>query len=133
MPPVTQALLIANVAVFFLASMAGGPVCAVSLRLPPTELETSIRVHDSLEHGLSYFMAALARLKGVVDRSQHPREGRTVMYLLDEVLQRFADGAGGLVVYDDSSGRLAIALDGGSAAERLGAGRDVELRITPAR
>jgi S-adenosylmethionine hydrolase len=45
----------------------------------------------------------------------------------------FADGAGGLVVYDDSSGRLAIALDGGSAAERLGAGRDDELRIAPAR
>jgi S-adenosylmethionine hydrolase len=45
----------------------------------------------------------------------------------------FADGAGGLVVYDDSSGHLAIALDGGSAAERLGAGRDDELRIAPAR
>ena len=45
----------------------------------------------------------------------------------------FADGAGGLVVYDDSSGRLGVALDGGSAAERLGAGRDDELRIAPGR
>jgi S-adenosylmethionine hydrolase len=41
----------------------------------------------------------------------------------------FADGAGGLVVYDDSSGRLGLALDGGSAADLLGAGRDDELRI----
>lgn len=45
----------------------------------------------------------------------------------------FADGAGGIVVLEDSSGRLAVALDGGSAAERLGAGRDEEVRIRPAR
>jgi S-adenosylmethionine hydrolase len=44
----------------------------------------------------------------------------------------FADGDGGLVAYEDSSGRLGIALDGGSAAEALGAGRDAELRIAAA-
>lgn len=43
----------------------------------------------------------------------------------------FADGAGGLVVYDDSSGRLGIALDGGSAARHLGAGRDDEISLGP--
>jgi hypothetical protein len=71
-------------------AQAGAPVCAASLRLPPVDLETSIRVQDSLEHGLSYFMAALARLKGVVDRSQrasHAASGRRLMYLLDEILQ----------------------------------------------
>lgn len=71
-------------------AQAGAPACASSLRLPPVDLETSIRVQDSLEHGLSYFMAALARLKGVVDRAQrHAIAGhdRTVMYLLDEILQ----------------------------------------------
>jgi hypothetical protein len=67
-------------------AQAGAPVCATSLRLPPVDLETSIRVQDSLEHGLSYFMAALARLKGVVDRAQQPG-GPTVLYLLDEILQ----------------------------------------------
>ncbi|MDQ3573216.1 MAG: SAM-dependent chlorinase/fluorinase [Actinomycetota bacterium] len=41
----------------------------------------------------------------------------------------FADGAGGLVVYHDSSGRLGLALDGGSAARHLGAGRDDELAL----
>ncbi|MGH8639175.1 MAG: MutS family DNA mismatch repair protein, partial [Burkholderiales bacterium] len=69
---------------------AGAPACASSLRLPPVDLETSIRVQDSLEHGLSYFMAALARLKGVVDRAHREPavgDGRTVMYLLDEILQ----------------------------------------------
>ena len=43
------------------------------LRLPPCDLQTSIRVQDSLELGLSYFMAALARLKGVVDAAERPR------------------------------------------------------------
>jgi hypothetical protein len=66
---------------------AGAPVCASSITLPPLALETSLRVQDSLEHGLSYFMAALARLKGIVDRSSAAEPGRTVLYLLDEILQ----------------------------------------------
>jgi S-adenosyl-L-methionine hydrolase (adenosine-forming) len=41
----------------------------------------------------------------------------------------FADGAEGLVVYAASSGRVAIAVDRGSAAELLGAGRDDEIRL----
>jgi hypothetical protein len=44
----------------------------------------------------------------------------------------FAPGAGGLVVYESSSGRLAVAVDRGSAAELLGAGRDDELTLAPA-
>jgi len=44
----------------------------------------------------------------------------------------FADGAGGLVVYEDSSGRLGIALDGGSARKHLQAGRDDELLLEAA-
>ena len=57
------------------------------MSLPECDLQTSIRVQDSLERGLSYFMAALARLKGVVDAAQHEREGRMLVYLLDEILQ----------------------------------------------
>lgn len=69
-------------------AQAGAPVCASSFAMPPLDLHTSIRVQDSLELGLSYFMAALARLKQIVDaaeRGQSP--GRVLMYLLDEVLQ----------------------------------------------
>jgi predicted ATPase len=77
-------------------AQAGAPVCASSFAMPPVDLHTSIRVQDSLELGLSYFMAALARLKQIVDaalrqssgqaeRGQSP--GRVLMYLLDEVLQ----------------------------------------------
>ena len=73
---------------------AGAPVCATTLLMPPVELQTSIRVQDSLELGLSYFMAALARLKQIVDAAarehaaaspEAPR--RRLLYLLDEVLQ----------------------------------------------
>ncbi len=71
-------------------AQAGGPVCADALRMPTVDIETSIRVQDSLEHGLSYFMAALARLKGVLDRAREclaGDDGRIVLYLLDEILQ----------------------------------------------
>lgn len=66
---------------------AGAPVCAASFSMPPLDLQTSIRVQDSLELGLSYFMAALARLKAIVDAADHERPGRVLLYLLDEVLQ----------------------------------------------
>jgi DNA mismatch repair ATPase MutS len=64
---------------------AGAPVCAADMTLPPVDLQTSIRVEDSLELGLSYFMAALARLKQIVDAAARP--GQRLLYLLDEVLQ----------------------------------------------
>ena len=68
-------------------AQAGGCVCASRLRTPAVDLQTSIRVQDSLELGLSYFMAALARLKAVVDAAESSRGGPQLMYLLDEILQ----------------------------------------------
>ena len=93
---------------------AGGPVCAEAFRAPPVTLWTSMRVQDSLERGVSYFMAELQRLKQVVDAARRGSRqwaigngdeqdrtpiahyplpaapsagGRTVFYLLDEILQ----------------------------------------------
>ena len=69
-------------------AQAGAPACATALTMPPIELQTSIRVQDSLERGLSYFMAALAALKRVVDAAESRAPGSPAMlYLLDEVLQ----------------------------------------------
>ena len=79
-------------------AQAGGCTCAVRLRLPPCDLQSSIRVQDSLELGLSYFMAALARLKGVVDAAERPREGRVLLYLLDEILQGTNSAERGIAV-----------------------------------
>jgi DNA mismatch repair ATPase MutS len=79
-------------------AQAGGCTCASRLRLPPCDLQTSIRVQDSLELGLSYFMAALARLKGVVDAAERPRDGRVLLYLLDEILQGTNSAERGIAV-----------------------------------
>lgn len=70
-------------------AQAGGPVCAASLRMPPVSLQTSMRVQDSLEQGLSRFMAELMRLKGVVEASREADAAgdRVLLYLLDEILQ----------------------------------------------
>jgi hypothetical protein len=77
-------------------AQAGAPVCAVAFEMPPADLQSSIRVQDSLELGLSYFMAALARLKQIVDAALRQSSGqadpgatpaRVLLYLLDEVLQ----------------------------------------------
>jgi len=69
-------------------AQAGGPVCAEMLQLRPVVLATSMRVQDSLEQGVSYFMAELQRLKQVVDAAERVDSGgeRTLLFLLDEML-----------------------------------------------
>ena len=69
-------------------AQAGAPVCARSLRLPSLELGTSILIEDSLEDGISFFMAELLRLREIIEAARRCRaEGRTLLYLLDEVLR----------------------------------------------
>ena len=70
-------------------AQAGGVVCAEALELSAIELWTSVRVQDSLERGVSFFLAELQRLKLIVDAAAraHARGGPPVMYLLDEILQ----------------------------------------------
>ncbi len=68
-------------------AQAGGPVCARSFHMPPLDLCTSMRVVDSLERGVSTFLAEVVRLKQVVDVARGADNERTVCYLLDEILQ----------------------------------------------
>jgi len=73
-------------------AQAGAPVCARELRLPPVALATSIAVEDSLEEGVSFFLAELLRLKAVVEAAEGGAGrgdggGRRGLYLLDEVLR----------------------------------------------
>lgn len=69
-------------------AQAGAPVCAVAMSLPPIALATSMRAQDSLEAGVSYFMAELRRLKQVVDvlRAAAQVGDRLPVFLLDEIL-----------------------------------------------
>ncbi len=82
-----KSTLLRSVGLNIVLAQAGSVAAARRLSLPPSDLQTSLRVQDSLELGLSYFMAALARLKGVVDAAQQERPGRVLFYLLDEILQ----------------------------------------------
>ncbi|HEY8089594.1 MAG TPA: MutS family DNA mismatch repair protein [Polyangiaceae bacterium] len=68
-----------------LLAYAGAPVCASSMRIGPARVATSMRIEDSLEHGVSHFYAELRRLKHVLDLAQE--EGLPpVLFLLDEIL-----------------------------------------------
>jgi hypothetical protein len=68
-------------------AQAGGPTCATAFRLAPLSLHTSMRVSDSLELGLSLFMASLVRLQQIVAAARAAPAERRVCFLLDEVLQ----------------------------------------------
>ncbi len=69
-------------------AQAGSVVCASAMHCPPVSLYTSMRVQDSLERGVSYFMAELERLKLIVDAADATRytPDRPLLYLLDEIL-----------------------------------------------
>jgi DNA mismatch repair ATPase MutS len=67
-------------------AQAGGPVCADEMQLTPVDVWTSIRIDDSLEAGVSLFMAELRRLKRIVDAARDPARPRPLLYLLDEIL-----------------------------------------------
>jgi hypothetical protein len=69
-------------------AQAGGVVCASTFRMPPVRLVTSMRIRDSIEHGVSYFMAGLVRLRAIVTAARtHREEDGAFLYLLDEILQ----------------------------------------------
>jgi hypothetical protein len=84
-----KSTLLRAVGVNAVLAQAGGAVCADALTIPPVALWTSARVQDSLERGVSFFLAELQRLKLIVDAATRAREqeGPPVMYLLDEILQ----------------------------------------------
>lgn len=68
-------------------AQAGAPVCAARYRAHMVRIQTSMRVEDSLTHGVSLFMAELRRIKGIVDAARERAPGEApVLYLFDEVL-----------------------------------------------
>lgn len=64
-------------------ALAGAPVAAERFRTRPVLPWCAMRVRDSLEEGVSYFLAELRRLKRVVDAAR----ACPSLYLLDEILQ----------------------------------------------
>jgi MutS-like protein len=83
-----KSTLLRSIGVNAVLAQAGGPVCASSLRMPPVTLATSILVEDSLAEGVSFFMAELKRIQKIVEEADRSHaEGRTLLYLLDEILR----------------------------------------------
>jgi MutS domain V len=83
-----KSTLLRSIGLNAVLAQAGAPVCAAAFRMPPADVRTSIHIQDSLELGLSYFMAALGRLKEIVDAAERDAgSDRVLLYLLDEVLQ----------------------------------------------
>ncbi|HSM06383.1 MAG TPA: hypothetical protein VK858_17305 [Longimicrobiales bacterium] len=85
-----KSTLLRSIGLAVVLARAGGPVCATELHLPPVRLFTSMRVRDSVEAGVSYFMAELLRLKALLDAAPQPDapgDEPPLLYLVDEVLQ----------------------------------------------
>jgi DNA mismatch repair ATPase MutS len=83
-----KSTLLRSIGVNALLAQAGSVVCARDMVLPPLDVETSMRVADSLADGVSFFLAELVRLKQIVDRAAlDAKSERRLLYLLDEILQ----------------------------------------------
>ena len=69
-------------------AQTGGPVCASSLTMCPLNVVTSIRIMDSLQSGVSLFMAEVNRLKRVIESAGQTADAdsATMLFLFDEVL-----------------------------------------------
>jgi hypothetical protein len=72
-----------------LLARTGAPVCAERWTSESFQITTSIRVQDSLQDGVSFFMAELKRLRSVVDQAnaESKPDGKRMLILLDEILQ----------------------------------------------
>ena len=81
-----KSTLLRSIGANVVLSGAGAPVCATAFATPLLAVRTSIRISDSLESGISLFMAELRRLKSIVDDARARPNGHPVLYLLDEIL-----------------------------------------------
>ncbi len=84
-----KSTLLRSVGVNVLLARIGAPVCSKQWVSESMDIASSIRVQDSLQDGVSFFMAELQRLRRVVDKaSAENREGgHRMLVLLDEILQ----------------------------------------------
>jgi predicted ATPase len=84
-----KSTLLRSVGVNSVLARLGSPVCADSWVGESFDIASSIRVQDSLQDGVSFFMAELKRLRSVVDQAiaESKPDGKRMIILLDEILQ----------------------------------------------
>lgn len=78
-----------TVGINIVLALAGAPVCAKELRLPPLQVYTSMRTQDALHESTSSFYAELKRLKFIIEAVEDPSitNDIPVFFLLDEILK----------------------------------------------
>lgn len=79
-----KSTLLRAIGVNFVLARMGAPTAATTFRLGPLALGASIAVHDSLQDGVSRFLAELLALKAVLNTGSGEEP---LLFLLDEVLQ----------------------------------------------
>ena len=83
-----KSTLLRSVGINAMLAETGAPVCASSWEMPPVTVATSMRISDSLQDHVSFFMAELRRLKQIVDQARDAADSeRRLLFLLDEILQ----------------------------------------------
>ncbi len=84
-----KSTLLRSIGLNIVLAQMGTVVCARELTMPCIDLQTSIRIQDSLADGVSYYFAELKRLKQVVSaaRTREHDQTHVLLYLLDEILQ----------------------------------------------
>jgi hypothetical protein len=81
-----KSTLLRAVGINAVLARSGAPVAADRCRMPSLDIRSCMRVEDSIDRGVSFFMAELLRLKAVVDAAKSATD-QPVLYLLDEILQ----------------------------------------------
>lgn len=84
-----KSTLLRSVGINSVLARLGAPICSESWTSESFDLASSIRVQDSLQDGVSFFMAELKRLRRVVDQAsaEAHENGHRMLVLLDEILQ----------------------------------------------
>ena len=83
-----KSTLLRSIGLNAVLAQMGSVVCASKLSMSRVWIESSMRIHDSLSDGVSFFMAELKRLKQIVDvADQYQHKPELMLYLLDEILQ----------------------------------------------
>ena len=84
-----KSTLLRSLGVNAVLAQMGSVVCAEKMSMPILQIESSMRIVDSLATGTSFFMAELKRLKEIVDQAGRAaaEKDKTLFFLLDEILQ----------------------------------------------
>ena len=77
-----KSTMLRSVGIAAVLAMAGGPVCARTLRIAPMAVGASISINDSLQENASRFYAEILRIRQVLAMAA----AGPVLFLLDEVL-----------------------------------------------